>query len=73
MKTLRLTPHLNTEQVIAIIELIDELRDALCLTYHNELEDHRHQQWLERQDDQNNTDEQPTSDEMDPFDDPINF
>ena len=49
MKTMRLTTYWDTEQVIAVIELINELKDALTYTYRDEIEQYQQQQWIEHQ------------------------
>ena len=65
MKTTRLTTYWDAEQVIAIIELINELKDALTYTYRDEIEQYQQQQWIERQ--------KGNDDNLDMFDDNIDF
>ena len=65
MKTTRLTTYWDAEQVIAVIELINELQDALAYTYRDEIEQYQQQQWIERQKD--------NDDNLDMFDDNMDF
>ena len=49
MKTTRLTTYWDTEQVIVLIGMIDDLRQALLDTYQSEIEQYQHEQWLKQQ------------------------
>jgi hypothetical protein len=48
MKTTRLTTYWDAEQVITLIGMIDDIREALLYTYQAEIEQYRHQRWLEQ-------------------------
>ena len=62
MKTLRLQLFASTEEAIALIEFLDQLRDALADTYGDDIQ----QMMCEEQD--------KNSDQFNlPFDDPIDF
>ena len=64
MKTTRLTTYWDTDQVITIIDLLDELRLALIDTYYDEIEDFQQQRSIEQQKEKDN---------LDLFDDDIDF
>lgn len=49
MKTTRLTTYWDTEQVITLIGMIDDIREALLYTYQSEIEQYQHRQWQELQ------------------------
>lgn len=49
MKTTRLTTHWEIDQVITLLDMLDEIRQALLYTYQPELEQYRQQQWEQRQ------------------------
>ena len=66
MKTTRLVTHFDGEQVVTIIGMIDELREALCDTYRDEIAAYQHQQRLQYQCNHQDGDE-----ELDFFDDDI--
>ena len=51
MKITRLNTVWDAEQIILLLGMIDELREALCYTYQVEIQEYQHQQWLERQKD----------------------
>ncbi len=65
MKTTRLTTYWDTDQVITIISMIDDLREALLDTYKAEIEQYQHQQWLDHQN--------GNGDNLDMFEDNIDF
>lgn len=65
MKTTRLTTYWDTEQVIMLIGMIDDLRQALLDTYQAEIQQYQHQQWIVQQ---RNNDHN-----LDQFDDGIDF
>lgn len=48
MKVTRLTTYWSTEQLILLIDMIDELRDAVVCTYQEELDLYRQEQYLEK-------------------------
>lgn len=49
MKITRLTTYWDTEQLITLIGMIDDLREALLYSYREEIEQYQHQQWVEKQ------------------------
>ena len=51
MKTTRLTTYWDADQVITIISMIDDLREALLYTYKAEIDQYQQQRWLEHQSD----------------------
>ena len=65
MKITRLTTYWDTEQVITLIRMIDDIREALLHTYQAEIEQYQHQQWLEYQNSNDNN--------LDLFEDNIDF
>jgi hypothetical protein len=65
MKTTRLTTYWDTDQVITLINMIEDLRQALLDSYQDEIEQYQHQQWVEQQKDHD--------DNLDLFDDNIEF
>lgn len=65
MKTTRLITYWDTDQVISLINMIEDLRQALLCSYQDEIEQYQHQQWLEQQKDYD--------DNLDLFDDNIEF
>jgi hypothetical protein len=65
MKTTRLTTYWDTDQVITLINMIEDLRQALLDSYQDEIEQYQHQQWIEQQKDHD--------DNLDLFDDNIEF
>jgi hypothetical protein len=65
MKTTRLTTYWDTDQVITLIKMIEDLRQALLDSYQDEIEQYQHQQWIEQQKDHD--------DNLDLFDDNIEF
>ena len=65
MKTTRLITHWDTEQVISLIGMIDDIREALLCTYQAEIDQYRHQQWLEHQN--------GNTDNLDLFEDNMDF
>ena len=48
MKITRLTIHWEIDQVIALLDMLDEIRTSLADTYRQELDEYRHQQWEEK-------------------------
>ena len=64
MKTTRMTTHWYADQLMTVIDLLDELRQALIETYRGEIEDYQKQRWLEHQQD---TDSIDIPDEKIPF------
>ena len=57
MKITRLTTHWEIEQVITLLEMLDEIRQALLDTYQPEIQHYQQQQWeLRQQREQNNLD-----------------
>ncbi len=67
MKTIRLTTHWEIDQIIDILELLDELRDALINAYQQELDQYHQERWAER------PQEMDRQDNLDLFDDNIDF
>jgi hypothetical protein len=65
MKITRLTTHWEIDQVISLLEMLDEIRQALLYTYQPELQQYQQQHWEERQ--------QQERDNLDLFDDNIDF
>jgi hypothetical protein len=65
MKTMRLTTYWDTDQVITLINMIDDIRQALLDTYQDDIEPYRHQQWIEHN--------KGHDDNLDLFDDNIEF
>lgn len=65
MKITRLTTYWNAEEVIALIGMIDDLKEALLYTYQAEIDQYRQEQWIEQQ--------KRDSDNLDLFDDNIDF
>lgn len=65
MKTTRLTTYWDTDQVITLINMIEDLRQALLDSYQDEIEQYQHQQWIEQQKDHD--------DNLDLFEDNIEF
>lgn len=64
MKTTRLITHWDTDQLMTVIDMLDELRQALLDTDHHEIREYQHQRWLEQQ---------KQTDNLDMFDDDISF
>ena len=52
MKITRLTTHWEIDQVIALLDMLDEIRQSLADTYRQELDEYRHQQWEEKKENQ---------------------
>jgi hypothetical protein len=65
MKITRLTTYWDTDQVITLINMIDEIRQSLLDTYQDEIEQYRSQQRTEQQ--------KGNDDNLDLFDDNIEF
>jgi hypothetical protein len=65
MKTIRLTTYWDTDQVITLINIIEELRQTLLDTYRDEIEQYQNQQRFELQ--------KGNDDNLDLFDDNIEF
>ena len=65
MKTIRLTTYWDTDQVITLINMIEDLRQTLLDTYQDEIEQYQNQQRSEH--------EKGNDDNLDLFDDNINF
>ena len=65
MKVTRLNTYWEAEQVIAVIEWLDQLRDALIHTYQQEIDQYHQQQWHERT--------ERETENLDLFDDTIDF
>jgi hypothetical protein len=65
MKITRLTTYWDTDQVITLINMIDDIRQSLLDTYQDEIEQYRSQQWTEHQ--------KGNDDNLDLFDDNIEF
>ena len=65
MKTRRLSTYWDIDQVITLMNMIDDLRQALIDTYQNEIEQYQRQQWTEHQ--------KGNDDNLDLFDDNIEF
>ena len=57
MKVSRLTTHWDTEQVITVIEMLDELKEALMESYQSEIEQFRYQQWRDKNEQQSDLDD----------------
>ena len=68
MKTLRLTTHLHPEQVITIIDFMDQMIEALCVTYQSELGAYEQAPETEHQDHDRDTDEPVPFDDLDLLD-----
>ncbi len=64
MKVTRLATHWDIDQVISLLDMLDEIRQALIYTYQPELQRYQQQRWEERRQEQSN---------LDLFDDPIDF
>ena len=64
MKTTRLTSYWDTDQLMTVIDMLDELRQALMDTYHDEIANYQKQRWLKQQE---------QTDNLDMFDDDIPF
>ena len=64
MKTTRLTTYWETSQLLTVIDMLDELRQALMDTYHDEIADYQKQRRLQQQE---------QTDNLDMFDDDIPF
>lgn len=64
MKTTRLITHWDADQLMTVIDLLDELRQALITTYRHEIEEYQDQCRLEQQE---------LADDPDMFDDEIPF
>jgi hypothetical protein len=65
MKTMRLTTYWDIDQVVTLMNMIDDLRQALLDTYQDEIEQYQRQQWIEHQ--------KGNDDNLDLFDDNIEF
>ena len=65
MKITRLTTHWEIDQVINLLDMLDEIRQALLYTYQPELQQYQQQQWEKRQ--------QQEKDNLDLFEDNIDF
>lgn len=65
MKTMRLTTYWDIDQVITLMNMIDDLRQALLDTYQDEIEQYQRQQWIDHQ--------KGNDDNLDLFDDNIEF
>jgi hypothetical protein len=65
MKTIRLTTYWDIDQVITLMNMIDDLRQALFDTYQDEIEQYQLQQWIEHK--------TGNDDNLDLFDDNIEF
>ena len=68
MKITRLTTYWDTDQVVELLALLDQLRDALYASYQHDIEQWKVQQWDALQRDRGDQ----VQDE-DPFDDTIDF
>ncbi len=61
MKITQLTTYWTIDQVIDLLDMLDELREALINTYQQEIDQYHQDQWKERQ--------QQQRDNLDLFDD----
>ena len=68
MKITRLTTYWDADQVVELLTFLDQLRDALYVSYQHDIEQWQAQQWNALQPDRSDQ----VQDE-DPFDDPIDF
>ena len=64
MKITRLTSHWKSDQIIDLIDMLDELRDALINTYQQEIDQYHQERWEQQQQELDN---------LDLFDDDIDF
>jgi hypothetical protein len=62
---MRLTTYWDINQVITLMNMIDDLRQALLDTYQDEIEQYQRQQWIDHQ--------KGNDDNLDLFDDNIEF
>jgi hypothetical protein len=62
---MRLTTYWDIDQVITLMNMIDDLRQALLDTYQDEIEQYQRQQWIDHQ--------KGNDDNLDLFDDNIEF
>jgi hypothetical protein len=65
MKITRLTTYWDAEEVITLIGMIDDLKEALLYTYQAEIDQYQQQQWLKQQ--------KRCDDNLDLFDDNMDF
>lgn len=65
MKITRLTTYWDVEEVMMLIGMINELKEALLYTYQTEIDQYRQQQWNERK--------KRDDDNLDLFNDNIDF
>lgn len=68
MKITRLTTYFDADQVITVLELLDELREAICNSYQQDIEQWQKEQYLQQQRDGVNQTQQDG-----PFNDPLDF
>lgn len=68
MKITRLTTYFDADQVITVLELLDELREAICNSYQKDIEQWQKEQYLQQQRDGVNQTQQDG-----PFNDPLDF
>ena len=64
MKTTRLITYWDADQLMTVIDMLDELRQALMGTYHGEIADYQKQRRLEQK---------RLNDNLDVFNDDIGF